>query len=73
MNNLYGYPIPKFLPTRGFKWVHPKEFDLNKYTSNTSKECVLKVNLEYPKELHSDYPLAPDKIEIKTKCCLSIN
>ena len=43
-------------------------FDLNKYTSNSSKGCVLKVDLEYPKELrelHSDYPLAPDKIEIK--------
>ena len=42
--------------------------DLNKYTSNSSKACVLEVDLEYPKELqalHSDYPLAPDKIEIK--------
>ena len=30
--------------------------------------CVLQVDLEYPKELrklHNDYPLAPDKIEIK--------
>ena len=32
------------------------------------KVCVLKVDTEYPKEsreLHSDYLLAPDKIEIK--------
>ena len=32
------------------------------------KGCVLEVDTEYPKELrklHSDYPLAPDKIEIK--------
>ena len=58
----------KFLPTSGFKWIDPKEFDLNKYTSNSSKGCVLEVDLEYPKELqelHNDYPLAPDKIEIK--------
>ena len=44
------------------------EFKLNKYTSNTSKWCVLKVGLEYLKELrklHNNYPLAPDKIEIK--------
>ena len=30
--------------------------------------CFLEVDLEYPKELrelHNDYPLAPDKIEIK--------
>ena len=48
----------------------PKEFHLNKYTSNSSKGCVLKVNLECPKqlrELHNDCPLAPDKIEIKRK------
>ena len=32
-----------------------------------SKGCVLEVDLEYPKklrELHKDYPIAPDKIEI---------
>ena len=67
-NNLYGYAMSKFLPTSGFKWIDPKEFDLNKYTSNSSKGCVLEVDLEYPKELrelHNDYPLVPDKIEIK--------
>ena len=67
-NNLYGFAISRFLPTSGFKWIDHKEFDLNKYPSNSSKGCVLKVDLEYPKvlrELHSDYPLAPDKIVIK--------
>ena len=47
---------------------YPKKFNLNKYTSNSSKGCVLEVDLEYPKELwnlHNDYPLAPNKIEIK--------
>ena len=48
-NNLYGYAISKFLPTSGFKWIDPKEFDLNKYTSNSSKGCVLAVDLEYRK------------------------
>ena len=40
---------------------------MNKYTSDSSKGCVLEVDLEYPKELRelrNDYPLAPDKIEI---------
>ena len=67
-NNLYGYAMSKFLPISGFKWINPKEFDLNKYTSNCSKGCVLEVDLECPKELrglHNDYLLAPDKIEIK--------
>ena len=32
------------------------------------KRCILEVDLEYPKdllELHNDYPLVPDKTEIK--------
>ena len=48
-NNLYSYAMSKFLSTRGFKWIDPKEFDLNKYTSNSSKVCVLDVDGEYPK------------------------
>ena len=64
-NNLYGFAMSKFLPTSGFKWTDPKELDLNKYISNSSKRCVLEVDLEYPKELKNDYPLAPDKIEVK--------
>ena len=55
--------MSKFLPISGFKWIYPKEFDLNKYTSNSSK-----VDFKYPKQLHilhNDYPLAPDKTEIK--------
>ena len=65
---MHGYTVSKFLLTSGFKWIDPKEFDLNKYTNNSSKGCVLEINLEYPKELHelhSDYPLVPDEIEIK--------
>ena len=58
----------KFIPTSRFKWVDPKEFDLNKHTSNSLEGCVLQVDLEYLqelRELHSDDPLAPDKIETK--------
>ena len=29
--------MSKFLRTSAFKWIDPKEFDLNKYTSNSSK------------------------------------
>ena len=43
-NNLYGYASE-------FKWIDSKEFDLNKYTSNNSKGCVLEIDLEYPKKL----------------------
>ena len=43
---------------------------MNKYSRNNSKRCVLEVDLEYPKELPelpNDYPLAPDRIEMKRK------
>ena len=60
--------MSKFLPTSGFIWMDLKEFDLNKYTRNSARGCVLEVDLEYPKEfpkLHNNYPLAPDKVDIK--------
>ena len=42
--------MSKFLLTRGFKWIDPKEFYLNKFTGNSSsKDCVFEVDLEYPK------------------------
>ena len=66
-NNLYGYAKSNFFPTSVFKSIDPKEFDLNKYTSNISEGCVLEGDLECPKELrelHYDYPLALDKLKI---------
>ena len=50
-DNLYNDAMSKFLPTSGFKWIDPKDFDLNKYSSNSSKVFILEVDLEYPKEL----------------------
>ena len=61
--------MSKNLPTGRFKWVDSKDFDVkNEYNKHSSGGCVLEVDLEYPKELcklHNDYPLTPDKIEIK--------
>ena len=45
-----------------------QQVNINEYSSNNSKHCVLEVDLEYPKELHelhSDYPLALDQTKIK--------
>ena len=52
----------------GFEWIDPKNFDFNKYTSNSCNENVLNFDLDHPKELrklHNDYLFAQD--EIKTK------
>ena len=43
--NLYDYEISKFHPTRGFKWIDPKELDLKTYTSRNWKRCVFEVDL----------------------------
>ena len=46
---------------------------MNEYSSNTSKYCVAEVDLKYTKEiheLHNNYTLAPDKMEIKAKMLL---
>ena len=67
-NNLYGFAMSNFFPTSGFKWIDLKEFDFNEHISNGSKIWVLEVDLMYLKELRqlqNDYPLAPDKIDIK--------
>lgn len=68
-NSLYSYAIPKFLITRRIKQIYPKEFNLNKYISNSSIGCVLEGDLEHPKELRQlhNYPLALDTTEIKRK------
>ena len=73
-NNVCGYA--KFLPICKFKWIDPKRFGINKYTNNSSKGCLFKLDLEFPKELRelrNDYPFDSDKIEIKKKCSLNIN
>ena len=57
-----------FFQQADFKLIDPKDFDWNKYSSNSSKGCVLEVDFKYPKELrklHNDYSLALDKIKIK--------
>jgi len=79
-NNLYGHSMSQSLPTGNFK------FDLNtdKYTKdyimsldpNGNKGCLLKVKLKYPQNLHdkhNDYPLAPEKKDIKVKEILNYN
>ena len=45
-NNLYGYAMSKFVPTGGFKWIDPKEFDLNKYT-NIAQKDVFNIQKNY--------------------------
>ena len=66
-NNLYGWGMSQYLPYGGFKWLNKEEidkFDVNSIKENSSNKYILEVDLEYPDELHNDYPLAPEKLEI---------
>ena len=61
-NNPYGWAMSKPLPTHGFKWMK-----VSKLETWEKHSCILKVDLEYPNSLpnlHSDYPLAPEQIEV---------
>ena len=55
------------------------KFDVNANNENSLDRYILKVDLEYPDEiheLHNDYPLAAEKLEIShemlSKCCSNI-
>ena len=61
-NNLYGWAMSKPLPTHGFKWMKKNELETWEL-----HPCILEVDLEYPRglhDLHSDYPLAPEQVEV---------
>ena len=69
-NNLYGWAMIQDLPYCDFKFLSQKEvdnFDLDSISENSPIGYISEVDLEYPKKLHnlhSDYPLCPEKIEI---------
>ena len=69
-NNLYGWAMSQYLPTGNFKWLSQNQIEktnLGKYTENSKKGLILKVDLEYLQELHdlhNDYPLGPEKIKV---------
>ena len=67
MNNLYDW-ASGYLPYGGFKWLKNVDyFDVNWISEKNPKGYILKVDLEYPDELHvlhNDYPLAPEKLAI---------
>ena len=61
-NNLYGWAMSKPLPTHCFKWMEVSELE-----TWENHSCILEFDLEYPKSLHDlhiDYPLAPEQIEV---------
>ena len=78
-NNLYGWTMSQRLPVNGFEWMEQlSEFDerfIKNYDENNDKGYILKVDVEYPKNLFNlncDLPFLPKrkKIEKQQKACL---
>ena len=43
VNKLYCYAMSIFIRTSRLKWIHSKEFDLNKYTSNRMSSRITSI------------------------------
>ena len=62
--------MSQYLPYSGYKSLDQKEisdFCFNSMSENSSLGYILEVDFKYPStlhDLHNDYPLAPDKLEI---------
>ena len=67
-NNLYGWSMSEYLPYEKFEWSESiDKFDVMSVNEKSDIGYILKVDLEYPKELHelhNDYPLAPEKLAV---------
>ena len=69
-NNLYGWAMIQDLPYDGFKFSSEEEiklFNLDSISENSQVAFILEVELEYSwnlHDLHNDYPLCPEKIEV---------
>ena len=71
-NNLYGDAMSRKLPTHGFKWLTSGEmeklYETQELHTWNKTPCILEVDLEYPEklhDLHSDYPLCPERVMCK--------
>ena len=73
-NNQYGWAMSQYLPTGGFKWMDEdksveewQDFIMNQ-NNEQDKGYYLKVDLEYPSNLHDShdtFPCAPEHLKIK--------
>ena len=66
VSNLYGYSMMQLPLTEIFS-VNPKDFNLDNYSNDSPIDCFSEVDLDYLEklhDLHNDYPLSSEKIEV---------
>ncbi|GFX95332.1 uncharacterized protein TNCV_849221 [Trichonephila clavipes] len=64
-NNLYGWAMSQHLPTHDFSWTD-EDVNFMNVPDDSEIGYIFEVDLEYPDELHdlhSCYPLAPEKLK----------
>ena len=67
-NNLYGYTISKFIPTKRFKWIDPKDFDSSIYIAAIVQQVVFQKWISYLLNYYVNCAMINlYKIEIKIK------
>ena len=65
-NSLYSWAMSQMLPLKGFTWAS-SEIDILKVPEDSRLRYILKVDLEYSKELHDKhnlYSLAPEHVQV---------
>lgn len=66
-NGLYTSILAGPLPFSDFRWLTKGEIDEMMHDHTKIKSCTLRVDIEYPKELHdlnNDYPLAVESVTV---------
>ena len=70
VNNFYGWAMSEYRPYEGFKWLENIDgFDVMSISKKSLIGYLLEVDLKYPdelRELHNDYPLAPEKLAVSS-------
>ena len=72
-NNLYGWAMSMPMPNGGFTWlleVDYKNIDWLAQTEEQDMGYFIECDLDYPPELHelhNDYPLAPERVDVKVE------
>ena len=68
--------MSEYLPYERFKWLeNTDKFDIMSINEKSPIGYFLKVDLEYPDELHelhNDFPLATEKMLFLVICCQNI-
>ena len=73
-NNLYGWAMSMPMPNGGFTWILEADYKAIDWLAQTEEQATgyfSECDLAYPPEvhdLHNDYPLAPERLDVQWKC-----